>query len=226
MARYAVGDIHGCCKTFKKLVQTLALKKEDQLYLLGDLVNKGPDSKGVLDYIFELKKEGYKIISVRGNHDQMLINAWHGKDSSFWRSEHGKVLTLVSFGVKEASEIPEAYILYLKKLPFYLELDRFFLVHAGLNYDLADPFTDLKSMISIRKYVNHPERIGNKILIHGHVPTPFSKISNMEKKEINLDTGCVYYKNEQLGLLTSLNLETMEFICEKNVDQPYMIELK
>jgi len=53
---FAISDIHGCVKTFKKLViDIINLSKEDKLYLLGDYINKGPDSKGVIDFIFTLQ---------------------------------------------------------------------------------------------------------------------------------------------------------------------------
>ena len=58
----AISDIHGCARTFKKLVlEKVVLDKQDTLFLLGDYINKGPDSKGVLDFIFELKNSGFNV---------------------------------------------------------------------------------------------------------------------------------------------------------------------
>ena len=53
--RFAISDIHGCSMTFEALLSQIHLKKEDQLFLLGDYVNRGPDSAGVIDKILELK---------------------------------------------------------------------------------------------------------------------------------------------------------------------------
>ena len=68
-----IGDIHGCSTTFKALIRKIDLQKNDQLILLGDLINKGPDSKGVLDYIIALKEEGFEVYALRGNMESMLL---------------------------------------------------------------------------------------------------------------------------------------------------------
>ena len=59
---FAIGDLHGCSRTFRKLIlENINLQKEDELYCLGDYVDRGPDSKGVIDFILELKEKGYKV---------------------------------------------------------------------------------------------------------------------------------------------------------------------
>ncbi len=110
MARFAITDIHGCALTLKALVEEkLKLKKEDELYLLGDLVNKGPDSKGVLDYIRHLQKEQYQVTCLRGNHDQMLLDAYHKGDKATNLSPEEKKMTLASFGIAAYDELPKKY---------------------------------------------------------------------------------------------------------------------
>lgn len=72
----AIADIHGCCRTFRRLLfDIVRLDKADTLYLLGDMIDRGPDSKGVIETILELHEEGYAIKPVRGNHEQMLLQA-------------------------------------------------------------------------------------------------------------------------------------------------------
>ncbi|MFT5168289.1 MAG: serine/threonine protein phosphatase 1, partial [Saprospiraceae bacterium] len=61
MKQYAISDIHGCAKTFKALLEQISFSKEDVLYLLGDYVDRGPDSKGVIDHIWQLQSEGYTV---------------------------------------------------------------------------------------------------------------------------------------------------------------------
>jgi predicted MPP superfamily phosphohydrolase len=73
--RFAIGDIHGCNLTLQALVkEQLQLTKQDQLFLLGDYVNRGPDSMGVLNFIMGLQAEGYQVFALRGNHEQMLLD--------------------------------------------------------------------------------------------------------------------------------------------------------
>ena len=68
MSRYATTDLHGCLHTFRRLVEEkLRLTRQDELYLLGDYVNKGPDSRGVLDYLMQLQAAGYHVRCLRGN---------------------------------------------------------------------------------------------------------------------------------------------------------------
>lgn len=101
MTRYAIGDIHGGSQTFRALLDTLSLKHSDRLYLLGDYVDRGNDSKGVLDTILQLMDAGYDVRPIRGNHDDMMIRAFtgvHHNDSRTWESGWGQH-TLPSFGV-------------------------------------------------------------------------------------------------------------------------------
>src|SRR5450759_5853294 len=70
--RYAIADIHGCCKTFQALIEKLQIKGSDHLYLLGDYIDRGLDSKGVLDTIMNL---GCKVVSLMGNHEDMWLRA-------------------------------------------------------------------------------------------------------------------------------------------------------
>ena len=231
MARFAIGDIHGCLNTFQSLVEDeIKLQKEDILYLLGDLVNKGPNSKGVIDYIFKLKRNNFQVFCIRGNHDQMLLDAYYGRFANYWFNEHAEPKTLKSFGVDKVDDIPVKYFDFIKELPFFVELDNFFLVHAGFNFSGISPFNDFKAMLHLRQMEIKPEQINFKTLVHGHVPTSKEKIISSLKKErnyeINIDSGCVYYLDSVLGFLTAINLDTLELIFKENVDKPYNIDFK
>ena len=75
MRKIAISDIHGCLKTFKLMVEEqIVLSQKDELYLLGDFVDRGPNSKGVLDYIMSLQEAGYQLHCLRGNHEDMMVN--------------------------------------------------------------------------------------------------------------------------------------------------------
>jgi serine/threonine protein phosphatase 1 len=96
MARYAIGDIHGCARTFKKLVEeVIKFTTADTLYLLGDYIDRGPCSKGVLDYLLQIRDLGYNFRPIRGNHEQLLLDAltdtearqiWYGNGG--WATMH------------------------------------------------------------------------------------------------------------------------------------------
>ncbi|MCC9135714.1 metallophosphoesterase family protein [Pontibacter silvestris] len=230
MARYALTDIHGCAKTFKALVlDQLRLEKEDELYVLGDLVNKGPDSKGVLDFILHLQKQHYQVYCLRGNHDHMLLKAIKKGADAVKLTPTEKEHLLKSFDIKHVEDIPKKYIKFLKKLPFYLKLPDYLLVHAGFDFRQADIFSDTDAMLNIRNYKVDWEKIENKRLLHGHTPTPLhniKKTASHNDNRLNLDAGCVYYKNAAYGNLVALDLDTQELFVQPNIDRPYAVARK
>ena len=73
--RFAISDVHGCSKTFKALLKKIKLQKEDQLFLVGDMVNRGLQSDKVLNKILKLKKSAYQVFFIRGNHEQIILDA-------------------------------------------------------------------------------------------------------------------------------------------------------
>lgn len=225
MPRFALTDVHGCALTLKALVQEqLELKKEDELYILGDLVNKGPDSKGVIDYIMQLQKDGYQVKCLRGNHDQMLLNAYHKGDKATNLTPEEKELTMTSFGISDYDELPKKYYKFIDSLPYYLELPDYFLVHAGFDFSKKNIFKNKDAMMNIRDYKVNWDALQNKRLLHGHTPTALYSIKKAithNNQRINLDAGCVYYKTAPFGNLLALNFDSMEVIVQSNLDKPY-----
>lgn len=230
MARYALTDIHGCARTFKTMVlEQLRLKKEDELYVLGDLVNKGPDSKGVIDFVIHLQRQHYKVCCLRGNHDEMLLQAAKRGEKALNLTQTEKKLVLQSFGISHFEQLPEKYLQFIQALPFYLELPDYFLVHAGFDFKQENIFKDTDAMLNIRNYKVDWSKINNKRLLHGHTPIPLHSIKKDAlhvSPKVNLDAGCVYYRNAALGNLVALDLDTQELFIQSNVDRPYNVARK
>ncbi len=230
MARYAITDIHGCARTFKALVlEQLHLRKDDELYLLGDYVNKGPDSKGVIDFILHLQKQHYQVHCLRGNHDQMLLNAARAGERALLLTPDEKKLTYQNFRISDITHLPDKYVNFLNSLPYYLELPDYYLVHAGFDFKQADIFKDTDAMMNIRNYKVDWEKLSDKRLLHGHTPTALSIILqgvDQQKQCLNLDAGCAYYKNAALGNLVALDLDAMQLYKQCNLDKPYPINIK
>ena len=221
--RYAISDIHGCAKTFRHLVtEVLQLKPTDELFLLGDYIDRGPDSKGVIDFILELKRHGFKARTLSGNHEAMMLDALEDTESlAHWNMNGGRQ-TLTSFGVTAIRDVPPSYWLFLQHLEYFIELDDYLLVHAGFNFRAENPLTDFDSMLWIRNFQVDQEFLGQRKIVHGHTPTPVHKISQtIENKAqvINIDAGCVYVNRMAgLGYLTGLNLDTLEYFLVPNQD--------
>lgn len=223
---YVISDIHGCCRTFKFLLEeVIQFSKQDTLYLLGDYIDRGPDSKGVLDHIIFLQENNYKVFPLRGNHEELMLNAYQklASHEKTWLMNGGDT-TLESFGITRTPSILPKYISFCAALPHYIELEQYILVHAGLNFERDQPFEDEHAMLWIRHYVIDPVKIDHKIIVHGHTPMPMevveTSVANAEKKyRIFLDNGCVYKKTrENLGNLCCLRLEDRKLFTCSNID--------
>ena len=103
---FAISDIHGCYKPFYELiVSTISLTKSDQLILLGDYIDRGGQSKEVIDFILELKNDGFNITTLTGNHEVMLVDSYYETDAlPLWLMNNG-MTTLESFGIQDIREI-------------------------------------------------------------------------------------------------------------------------
>jgi serine/threonine protein phosphatase 1 len=218
---FVIGDIHGCAATLRRLVDgTLRPLPADHIYLLGDLIDRGPDSKGVLDFIFELRERGLSVTSVRGNHEEMLLQA--GYDSYYlglW-SANGGLATLASFQADGAGDIPQRYRDFLGSLPLYILLDDFIIVHAGLNFTPSDPFEDTDAMLWTRSPSVDRRRTGGRRLICGHTPVPLTRLRlSLDSSKIMLDNGCVFGGLPEMGNLIALELENMTLFLQPNIDQ-------
>jgi serine/threonine protein phosphatase 1 len=229
MARYVTTDLHGCLHTFRHALEDkLHLRPADELYVLGDYVNKGPDSRGVLDYIMQLQISGYQVYCLRGNHDQDLLDAAQGRTAATWASATDRELTLQSFGVTEATHIPEHYIRWLDALPYQLDIPGFTLVHAGFNFRLPphEMRQDWDTMLNTKQFVFDASRLQGRRLLHGHVPTPTAEVQRHVKARlgaIGLDTGCVYRHNPELAHLAVLDLDSFDLKLYPNQEAPYSI---
>ena len=228
--RFVTTDLHGCLRTFRYLVeQELRLRPADQLYLLGDYVNKGPDSGGVLDYLMQLQGFGYQVHCLLGNHEQELLDTIFSRgNGGLWRTKAEQAMTLASFGAGRPSEIPLRYVHWLAALPLQLELPDVVLVHAGFNFALpvADMRRNTYSMLYTKHFTYDPSRLAGKRLLHGHVPTPIANVQASVAARagaIGLDTGCAYRHNPELRHLAALNLDTWQLHLVENREAPYPI---
>ena len=219
--RFVIGDVHGCAATLRRLVDdTLRPFPHDRIYLLGDLIDRGPDSKGVLDFIFELLERGLSVSSVRGNHEEMCLQA--GDDHynlGLWNANGGQA-TLESFQADGPGDIPHRYRDFLASQPLYILLDDFVIVHAGLNFDTHNPFEDTSAMLWTRSPVVDRQRIGGRRLICGHTPVPRSRLeASLNSSKIMLDNGCVFGGWPETGSLAALELESMTVQYQENIDR-------
>ena len=200
MPRYAITDIHGCAFTFQRLLEQIKFGREDELYLLGDYIDRGPDSRGVLQYIWNLQGAGYQVYCLRGNHEQMLIDAIN----------QGRPAWDYMPGHRERQQT----LLWMENLPLYFEIPGYVLVHAGLNFLIPDPLQDYQAMLWIRDWEEEVDRawLGDRVLVYGHTPRTLAEVQEevgdlRNRQIICLDAGCAM-PHDGMGYLVALNLDS------------------
>ena len=217
---FVIGDIHGCAATLRRLVEeALHPLSADRIYLLGDLIDRGPDSKGVLDFIFELRNRGLSVFSVRGNHEEMCLRSSDDYHSMELWTDNGGLATLDSFRADGPGDIPRQYRDFLNSLPYYVLLESFVIVHAGLNFDTVHPLDDTSAMLWPRSHIVDQQRIGGRRLICGHTTVPLTLLeASLNSSKIMLDNGCVFIGKPGMGNLAALELESMTLFIQPNID--------
>jgi serine/threonine protein phosphatase 1 len=228
--RFVVGDIHGCIRTFTYLIERiLRLERGDTLFLIGDVIDRGPASREVLDYIINLSSE----ITVRptlGNHEYLMLKALENDYNFGMWTLNGSAQTLLSFGIDRSkvndwnsvSLIPSAYIDLLKSWPLYEETEDFLFIHAGLDEFSKDPLEDIDTLLWTRNENASDLILKGRKLIHGHTPAPLSSIlrrfKDPEAQVFNIDGGCVYKMRPGLGYLLGLDLDNWKLHSIRNRD--------
>lgn len=210
---FAISDIHGCFKPFYELiVNTIMLKKSDQLILLGDYIDRGEQSKEVIDFIIDLTKKGFNIIPLTGNHEVMLVESYYDPDIlPLWIMNSG-ISTLESFGIRDIREIDKSYLEFFTMLEYYKIIGSMIFVHAGFDDFAINPFSDKHSMVWECQSSYQNPMLSGKTIIHGHRPKTISYVKELisgNSKVIPIDTGCVYEKQLGYGNLSALEVNSM-----------------
>tara|TARA_B100000959_G_scaffold218548_1_gene230686 strand:- start:4507 stop:5289 length:783 start_codon:yes stop_codon:yes gene_type:complete len=170
-AVWAIGDIHGCRGTFEKLLGTLQLSEGDEVICIGDLIDRGPDSEGVLRIVRDSKN----IHSLKGNHEEIMSRALRsptGRTMDFWLRIGGRE-TLQSMHVDSSKQLEKAAVWpnLTDNFPTEVVLDRFRLVHAG--YSLESPLesqSDKERISSRTVFLAQSSLDPNRQIIAGHTP--------------------------------------------------------
>lgn len=193
-----ISDIHGELEMFEQLLEKVNYHSEtDQLILLGDYVDRGPDSRGVLNKVMELKEKG--AIVLRGNHDEMMVEAYDNKEKAWERwIRNGYLPTFQSYDSNTAgkqfpdTEEMKKHIAFIKSLDYYHITDKYIFVHAGVDPDTPIEETDPQILVWIRDKF-HDGYKGDKTVIFGHTVT-----ANLRKERGNFN---IYYgKNNIIGI--------------------------
>ncbi len=200
----AIGDIHGCSIAFAALIEAIDLQLQDTIVALGDFVDRGIDSRGVLEQLIALQSK-CNLVPILGNHDEMMLHARDGKsDFQFWLNCGGDT-ALDSYGsTSQLSLIPKSHFRFLESCLPYYETETHIFVHA--NYKPNIPLDQLDDhtlrWLSLRDYVPPSRHCSGKTFVVGHTPQP--EVLDLGHL-ICIDTGCCGG-----GWLTALDVSTKQ----------------
>ncbi len=220
---YAIGDIHGRADLLRDLIKRIEADAATQPHLkvrvvaLGDYVDRGADSKGVIEILARLAGQGGdQMTALKGNHEEALLNFLDDPaDGSAW-AEHGGRETLASYGVTPprsrgdidawvaardafAAAIPEHHLSFLKNLQLFATVGDYVFVHAGLRPGTPLEHQVERDLLWIRQEFLDAEPWNEQVVVHGHTPMA----EPVERPgRIGVDTGAY-----ATGILTALRLE-------------------
>ena len=211
----AIGDIHGCARALEALLEAIAPTPEDTVVTLGDYIDRGPDSKGVIDHLVRLSQQT-NVVPLFGNHEQMMLDVISGDAPYQSWFPHGGIATLDSYNFTgDLGFLPAAHREFLDSMVDFYETDTHFFVHANYDADLPldEQAVEVIRWRSLREVIPEPH-ISGKIAVVGHTANHDAQILDLGHL-IALDTYC--YGG---GLLSAMDVHTKQIWQASEDEQP------
>ena len=219
MRTFVVGDIHGRCAQLLNLLDMLPRDpKQHTLVFLGDLIDRGADAPGCVDHIMKLCRESpERVVCLRGNHEQMLLDFLDGK-ATIWLTpvtggertfeqytgRHARVNSeqdLAEMRRVFAESFPREHLEFMQSLPFYYEDEHAIYVHAGLDEGKHPSESTPMSLLWMRD-MDFYKNYRGKPCVFGHTPTPLLPLRG------RLGRHGIYISHSAVGLDTGYNYQS------------------
>ena len=216
----AIGDVHGRLDLLEKMHAGIVRQLEQRavadwrIVHLGDYVDRGPDSRRVIDFLIAAQARDPRVVCLAGNHDVGFLDFLEEPDPTGMFANNGGSQTAASFGValdlkdpealaaqhrRLLENVPDEHRRFIGKLVFSAEFGDFFFCHAGIMPGVPLDAQEPRDLIWIRdRFLDHNE-LYDKVIVHGHTP---SRDPEVRRNRINVDTGA--YAS---GVLTALLIE-------------------
>ena len=198
LVTFAIGDIHGCFDKLESLIAACELLSEGdeaRFVFIGDYVDRGPDSRKVIDFMIRSQlREPERFICLRGNHEAMLIDAANNdrsdRDLMNWWANGGEE-TLDSYGINDPGALPAEHLAWMKALPLSFSDRKRLYVHAGVRPGVSIAGQTEKDLLWIREPFLSCEDDHGALVVHGHTPTK-SGLPDLRSNRLNIDTGACF----------------------------------
>ena len=192
---FAIADIHGSLRKLQSLVERceqFAEGRPAMFIFLGDYIDRGPESAGVIGYVLDLQARlPEHVIALRGNHEAMALEVIDGTvPANYWLAQGG-AQTLHSYRARRAQDLPDRHVHWLRSLPLSHDDSRRFFVHAGVNPDEPLNAQREADLLWIREPFLSDRRDYGRLVVHGHTPTKDRK-PDLRTNRLNIDTGAVF----------------------------------
>jgi serine/threonine protein phosphatase 1 len=212
---YAVGDIHGCLNQLQRLVDLCeqdAGSQRSKFIFLGDYLDRGPDSRGVIEFLMNLQKwSPDEVICLRGNHEDLLLDALEGEDAELnWLSNGGDA-TLHSFNAAGAKDLPTSHIDWIRSLPVSHDDGQRFFVHAGVHPERPLNQQRSRDLLWIREPFLSSDKDLGRLIVHGHTPIK-EGLPDLRPNRLNLDTGAVYGRALTSAIFAEHQVAPLKFV--------------
>lgn len=187
MARTIVfGDIHGCLEEWQALIKKLAVKSDDRLISVGDIICKGPFSKEALDLAMSMPN----LTCIIGNHEYYVLKKWQNKELHELKKDYHLAF------LDELGHKMNTYMEFMATWPYYVDTLEFTVVHAGIVPGVPLAKQNVEDLVYLRTLPDsgdawYDDYHEDKLIVHGHWARRGLQIRD---NVIGLDTGCVYGK--------------------------------
>ena len=211
---YAIGDVHGHVDKLLKLIERCrehANGRPMRIVLVGDYIDRGPDSRGVIGELNDLQRaRPFEVICLRGNHEADMLACARGGDPSQWLS-NGGLQTLASYGLSHPRDIPRAHLNWITTLPLTYDDSRRLFVHAGVNPSLPLNAQNEVDLLLIREpFLSHRGQY-DRLIVHGHTPTSSRRPDNRPNR-VNVDTAAGYGGPLTAAVFSEVRTRPIEFL--------------
>jgi serine/threonine protein phosphatase 1 len=211
----AVGDVHGSLRKLRTLIdrcQQHADGRPMTFIFLGDYIDRGAESAGVIRYVIDLQSQlTGRVIALKGNHEAMALGVIDGTiPADYWLAQGGAA-TLRSYGAESARELPHTHIDWLGSLPLSYDDGRRFFVHAGIDPEKPLGAQREHDLLWIREPFLSDRRDHGRLIVHGHTPVATDK-PDLRTNRLNLDTGAVFGGPLTAAVFTGAKVEPIAFL--------------